>query len=134
MKPITRTFYISAYKAGKEMLFNNNRHKVMYATLLVMGYDPVECMGCYQGQTEQSFAIAGDNNDEIKLLELAKSYDQESILAVYNDGVAELIYANSGDRRVIGKMKCIGGEDGDTKEMINGRDYTFIAGKYYVVE
>ena len=63
------------------------------------------------------------------LRELAKEYEQDSILVVHGDDAAELVECNTEHSAIIGRFQAL--ELGDGPE--SGEDYTFAGGRFYVV-
>lgn len=126
-------YLISAYRPE----YTNDENKARHQTLLQMLQDdarrngtlsPIECIGCYKGNLEQSIQTW---TDESMLLDIANEYGQESILRVDN-GQATLIYLCTGGREEnIGKWVPTSGGVARAQN-----SYTFDTkyGCYYVVE
>lgn len=130
MKTTNRTFFISAFQSSKDLSTNANNHKALDMEIqMAFNVKATEVIGMYNGKQELSFAIYGDNNLEDKLLSLAKIFNQESMLIVYSDGAAELVFSKD-SRKTIGKWKCLGENEGELK----GRDYSYYGNNFYVVE
>jgi hypothetical protein len=131
----SKTYYFSAFKNNLTAAQNLDRHSELRHKLTRLGYSKQECIGVYKGNPELTFLVCNNlGTTEEDIINLAKEYQQESILIVYGDNQdAEIVYTG-GLRIVIGKFKCIGGEDGVTTEPLNGRDYTYYNNKYYIVE
>lgn len=125
-------YLISAYRPE----YTNDENKARHQTLLQALQDdarrdgtlsPIECIGCYKGDLEQSIQAWAD---EAGLLGMANEFEQESILRVDN-GQATLIYLSDSREENIGKWVPT------SSEIARAQDsYTFDTkyGCYYVVE
>lgn len=136
MKTNTKTFFISAFKNNATPSENISKHTELRMLLSKYGYKKEECIGTYNGVPELTFIVPETgNNTERNLLDIANEYKQECIMVVYGiDQTVELVYMNE-DRKVIGKMKCLGNlEDKGGKDYLRGKDYTFFNDKFYIVE
>lgn len=127
------SYYISAFKSNLDCATNLDRNEQLASKLSKLGYTKTSAIGCYNGSIELSFIVA--NPIEFDIINLAKEFEQESIMKVYGvDNVAELIFIDNDNRKVIGKIKSY--NEGEVS--LSGKDYTFVGsdsgGKYYVVE
>lgn len=118
--------FISACKGNSNDKKNTD---MLFKTLKMLGFNDVTYVeGCYKGQVEDSFMVKLDgsiNNGFIKLVELGEQFDQESIMLVYNDNNAQIVYM-SGSIESIGKLQEV-----DSIEGLNA--YSRIDGKFYSV-
>ncbi len=136
MRSNNRSYFISAARKELTPKQNLERHTELYVKLNKLGLDSVEGTGLYQGIPELMFVVNSDNTIEESIVNLAKEFKQECIMIVYAiDSVAELVYPYNCDedfvdRKVIGKMVCLGENEG----ALRGRDYSYIDNKFYVVE
>lgn len=84
--------------------------------------------GCYKGVVEDSFAvIIGNSKASVgDVLELAKKYDQESVLLETMTEDCYLIYMNGNAPEMIGGMFQVDKPN-------ENEDYSIIEGKFYVI-
>lgn len=116
--------YISACKGNSNDHVNTNALK---ATLIDLGATFEEVEGCYKGVTEKSFKVKFEAEKGISLMkvsELAKFYNQESILVQWSNNSCTLIYMN-GNIEGIGIMEEVDSTEGlDAYSIINGKIFT----------
>jgi hypothetical protein len=124
MRVTSKTYFISGGH-------NFESHRALAKELDKLGGSMSDGIGCYQGIAEPVWLICHtDPTVEKDIINLAKSFDQTCVLVVYGDNQdAELIFT-SGDRKPIGKMVCLGPDEGN----LRGRDYTYVNGNFYVAE
>lgn len=123
-----RIFFISAYDVKESERINAAKSLELLEDLRRLGFDPVEVQGRYQGADEPSFAVRGTFKDENGLVELAKSYGQQSILSLEANWTAETLFT-SGVRFPSGSMVEV---DKDTA--LSDTGYSYINGKYFVLK
>ncbi len=131
----SKTFFISAFKNNLTAAENLDRHSALRHSITKLGYIKDEGIGCFNNNPELTILVNTNlTNAEEDFISLMKQYNQECVLIVHGiDSAAQLLYPD-GTTKTIGKMKCIGGEDGVTTEPLRGRDYTYVNEKYYIVE
>lgn len=136
MRTNNKVYYFSAFKNDLTAAQNLERHSELRSKVTKLGLPKYEGIGIYKSTPELMFLVSSNlGTTEDQVLALAKEYEQESILIVYGDNQdAEFVYPDTGSRVIVGKFKCIGGEDGNTTEQLRGRDYTYVNGKYYVID
>jgi len=123
-----RIFFISAYDTKESERINAANNLSLLEDLKRLGFDPVEVEGRYQGIDEQSFAVKGTFQHEVGLIELAKSYGQQSILSLEATWQAETLFT-SGVRFPSGTMVEV---DKDTA--LNDVGYSYINEKYFILK
>jgi hypothetical protein len=127
-------FYIvSAELAELDETCNNARSATLAAQLRKLGYAIADVTGCYKGRTERAFLVLDDRPNlewcHADVLRLARTYCQESILAVDANRRARLIWCKTGFFESIGNWK------GASESNAKARDaWTARAGHYYIVE
>jgi hypothetical protein len=86
-----------------------------------------KAIGCYKGQTENSFVVLPRDNDEIDaIMHLAfKLYKQESVLMQDNEGICSLYYAN-GQSEKLGTFRMV-------QYTNNLENYTILNGLIYTI-
>ena len=135
MKHNGKTYFISSHSKHNTFSQNLDNDVKLLSKLRKLGYEAVMCTKCYKGHIEFSYMV--NNNTlltELEVLDLAKEFNQDSILCVYGiNQTAEFIYTN-GKRNIAGKMVNIGGKDGITTEPLAGRDYTYYNEEYYIIK
>lgn len=102
MRDLTKPFIILAA--------NNNEDKLI-EELNNFNLEYKEVQGCYRGKKERSFLVINNHpSTEARLHKLARAFNQESYLKVYeNDRKAQLIYLNDHNRvENIGYFQSIG--------------------------
>lgn len=137
MRTNSKAYYFSAFKNGLSPAVNLDRHSELRHKLTKLGYNKLEGIGMYNGVPELTFLVCNNlGTTEEDIIALSKEYQQDTILIVHGDNQdAELVFNNGAKSRfIMGKFKCIDGEDGNTTEPLNGRDYSFFNNKYYVIE
>lgn len=128
---------VSAFQNGKTDEQNRANHERAYDILRREGLNFRVVRGVYKGVAELSFVLFGDDirTHEGNLqacINLARLFNQESVLEVHNDGAAALHYLNSGYRvERIGTFKGVSEAEAAGREAFT---YDPLSGQYFVVE
>jgi hypothetical protein len=87
-----------------------------------LGFPHKQVKGCYNGDIENSFYVELPKgvSDFADLHELARSFDQESILNISEDRQASLIFIKTGESKSIGTFKQV-----SESEALNNGSYTY---------
>lgn len=88
-----------------------------------------EFLGCYKGQTEVSFMDVIDSKNGLeKILDLAKKYNQESILKIDENNKASLIIVDTKDCIPLGQWTEVSSIEGLENYSVsqNGKIYSCI--------
>lgn len=121
--------FLSAHRPEFTSHANNLRNEALKQDLENLYLRQVQDVkGCYKGIVEDSFAvIIGNSKASVgDVLELAKKYDQESILLETMTEDCYLIYMNGDAPEMIGGMFQVDKPN-------DGEDYSIIDGKFYVI-
>lgn len=79
--------FISAYKTENEAFENQRRNQHLLSRLNSLGVKSEAVIGKYCGVVEHSFKVRAEEVHHIKkILVLAESFEQESILTMFEDG------------------------------------------------
>jgi hypothetical protein len=86
-----------------------------------------KAIGCYKGQTENSFVVLPRDNDEIDAVMylVFKLYKQESVLMQDDQGICSLYYAN-GQSEKLGTFRMV-------QYTNNLENYTILNGLIYTI-
>jgi hypothetical protein len=126
MKDVTTNLFIySAYHTNQTPEENEQAHKHEIERWKMLGLFVESGVGTYKGQKEQVIILPLNFNAEPEVLRIAKLLHQESILHVYPDGYAELVFEGN-------KRKGLGTWQRSDTEPTG--DYTKTKGGYYYVK
>lgn len=121
----------SVYQAHLNDQLNELNHLIALGTL--KHYDIKEIHGVYKGKQERSIMIQLPpfmSNEYLELVDYiktrAKKYNQENILYVHNDRMAELIELNTQNRIKVGHFVEVTETEAKAKDC-----YSILDGKYY---
>ena len=94
-------------------------------------FDFAPCSGSYKGELEESFIVFDSDTSQLDTRELvidvAKSFGQESILIVDSKQNAKLYYVASGASVIVGKFTAV-----SDSEALSREAYTLFNDQYYV--
>lgn len=132
MNLFTPFFILSAADSRHGLRYNVTNHAALLLTLRKLGYAVAECTGRYGGALEKSILVIDETpsspDTERTLLELARHYGQEAILAVDANRAARLIPLDRWKRpESLGQFTCVSRED-----IAPDAGWTCRAGRYYV--
>lgn len=128
---------ISAERYDKPQDENDIRTKWLDIALTLSGIPHHKAQGCYKGTSEESFVCLVDSPLDTRLVDLAISFEQESILVRADDGIFLLYpsrdYAGTDFEQTTIKFERIGdkikavspayAETQDAYTIMNGRCY-----------
>jgi hypothetical protein len=89
----------------------------------------IPCIGSYNGETEDSYIVPMSEHG--KVMELAREYNQESVLIRYADGECYLYFLDDGSMVELGKLVPV--SEGEAKES-DSYTYRPDLGTYYVTK
>jgi hypothetical protein len=119
--------FLSAHREQFSESENATRNEALKQDLLNLGVRKVQDVkGCYKGIEEDSFAVLKGNVELKPIFELARKYQQESVLLETMTGFCYLVYANGELQEEIGSMFQVDKPN-------DGEDYSIIEGKFYVI-
>lgn len=122
MKPQKPIAILSACIEGNDEQTNKALTESMAVALgrLGIAFKPVE--GIYQGVSEDSFLVQLEHENElVKVLALAWTYDQESVLIADDYRFASLVFPD-GSSKALGKLRVV-----QKDELSRTGDYTYDA-------
>ena len=130
MKSTSKSYFVSAFVKDQTIKVNVEKHYELGKKIDALGLLKTDVIGTFQGNSELSWCIYGNDATDQVILDLVNEYNQVCGLVVYGaDQTAKLIYPN-GTFEKVGTMVNLGPEDGKLK----GRDYSYVNGQFYVVE
>lgn len=88
------------------------------------------CLGSYKGKVSPSYLVVITKDSDLNIcMNLAKTYNQESILYVTSDRDAGLIYINSDEVESLGKFKRVSKQDAESSDAYT---YDLSTNQYYM--
>jgi hypothetical protein len=118
--------FISGCTANRTADENRARHACLGADLVHYGIEAIDANGVYKNVPERSYMVKATRfEDQINLKQLARRYEQESILWVWF-GHAELWIAASGLYEPIGTIAETPDAAGDRTVLADGRVLSII--------
>jgi hypothetical protein len=90
MKQPNSFYILSSNRAQYSSAVNRNRYKRLLDLLIQRNIPAIQCLGVWQGEYERSVWINAYKTDFPEVMKLAREFDQESVLYVF-DGDADLI-------------------------------------------
>jgi hypothetical protein len=119
--------FLSAHREFFSESENAARNEALKQDLVNLGVRKVQDVkGCYKGITEDSFAVLKGDVEVKAIFELARKYQQESVLLETMTGFCYLVYANGELQEEIGSMFQVDKPN-------DNEDYSIIEGKFYVI-
>jgi hypothetical protein len=119
--------FLSAHREFFSESENAARNEALKQDLVGLGVRQVQDVkGCYKGIVEDSFAVLKGDVEVKAIFELARKYQQESVLLETMTGVCYLVYANGDVVEEIGGMFQVDKPN-------DNEDYSIIEGKFYVI-
>jgi hypothetical protein len=119
--------FLSAHRPEYTSHANSLRNEALKQDLVSLGVRQVQdVIGCYKGIVEDSFAVLKGDVEAKAIFELARKYQQESVLLETMTGVCYLVYANGDIVEEIGGMFQVDKPN-------DNEDYSIIEGKFYVI-
>lgn len=104
-----------------------NRERAMVETLF--NYTHRECIGMYKGVKEYSYKVPYKEGHDFALVkELARKFNQESILVVTGNEDAFLYYIESGKTQPLGTWTNVSEDEANSNN-----NWTYCDGQYYIV-
>jgi len=124
--------FLSAHRPEFTSHANNLRNEALKQDLVNLGVRQVQDVkGCYKGIVEDSFAVLKGDVETKAIFELARKYQQESVLLETITEECFLVFINGNDKEGH-SMESIGGMFQVDKPNDN-EDYSIIEGKFYVI-
>ena len=107
-----RTYILSAALDLLTAEDNTRRTNELACDLALEGVPYREATGKYNGRVQESLIVVGEDNQET-VFNLARTYDQESVLVVAeNDRAAYLVALDSpGYFKHLGRLVCVGDDE-----------------------
>lgn len=119
--------FLSAHRPEYTSHANSLRNEALKQDLVGLGVSKVQDVkGCYKGTVEDSFAVLKGDVEIKAIFELARKYQQESVLLETMTGICYLVYANGDVVEEIGSMFQVDKPN-------DNEDYSIIDGKFYVI-
>lgn len=132
-QPVCDLVFISAERANLSDLENHDRTQSLANELIDRGLDYKMVQGCWQNQTEATFAVRVQFADDLlRLVELAKMYNQDAILL--RNVRSECFLIGSSDqfwREKIGTMVRV--SEAEAKRL-EGWTLDYATGQYWAVK
>lgn len=124
-----RVFIFSAHRANATKQANDAATAELACDLALEGFPFTECLGYFEGNTEQCFLVKGSDAQET-VERLALAYEQDSVLLVAeHDRAAYLVDTDTGFHRHIGTLVCVGDqlpEDAKAWTRVDGLYFTTV--------
>lgn len=120
-----RTYILSAELSTLNQTVNTTRTELLEHLLRLKGFKFKRILGCYKGSQEVSFMV--QDLDHKNAIELAKVFNQESILEL-NNNKALLLYT-TGAKHELGEFTRIPAEEAvllDAYSVIDGDYFTCV--------
>lgn len=118
--------FISAELSSESISYNVKATRLLGKLLDLKGIDYSPVQGSYKGATESSYMIEGDYKTLDLVRDMARLFNQDSILIVTNDNRAMLNYMHGANKSLyIGTWTEVNSVDGlDAYSIIDGKYYT----------
>lgn len=126
-----KTIFLSAELSTLDSAENVRRTAILAGHLAVKGYAFRQLQGVYKGSKERSFAVEVSPKEVQSILDLAKSFTQESVLIVDEKNAASLLFIETKVKSKLGKFKIASKE---VAEKMENYSYDSSTGKYFVVQ
>lgn len=105
MQELKKPFIIFSVKEnGLSDNENRQRHAAYTTALPTAGIGFKSLLGCYKGDCEESFLVLDTPENRAFVLDVARRHNQQSILFVDENCLAELLYLNINTRQPAGKF------------------------------
>lgn len=108
---------------------NDENMELKLTTGFVQDFKPKRVLGSYKGILETSFVANADTDDKLDaVIQLAKQYNQESVLIIDEQRRASLFFIKTGQYEPIGDFRAV---DAETAKSLD--NWTLDGTQYYAV-
>lgn len=112
----------SVYRTDRREIDNHDNHKAMLESLKIPSF---EVWGFYKGQPELSIVVTSESYKThlerlVYVKEIAKRFNQESVLEIESDGNAQLHFIKTEEVKPIGTFQEVSREEAASQD-----NYTF---------